>query len=245
VVEGSIREVVLLGLPLEQERRLLRDAANYLAQQFRFKVLPRPLRDLPDLRIDLATWSHPSASLRSFDRLVQSVQARGDFCLVLTARDWLGGALSAAELLNRYQRLLPLPAGRARALDLDRILEAQATLEGAVEAAHDPGLAEDTWRWAVRLCCELEPGALAGTSLLQDAHDLAFFSSGSVEYLEQFGVPSTYAKVRRCLSRMSPQAICQALVTRQPPLVSQMMETALRGGEWPSQSMIAVEAAGW
>jgi len=224
VRQSSIREVVLLGLPQPQERRLLRDAASYLAQQFGFKMLPRPVRDLPDLRIDLATWSHPSASLSAFDRLIHSVQAQGDFCLTLTAHDWLAGALSAVEVLNRYQRLLPLPAPRLRARALDGIGDARHVPGSTPAATHDPVQAEDTWRWAIRLSCTLPPGSVAGSKLLQDAHDLAFFSSGSVEYLERFGVASTYAKVQRCLSRMSPEAICQAMTTRQPPLVSRMIE---------------------
>jgi hypothetical protein len=210
----------------------LREAASHLAGQFRFKMLPRPLRDLPELKIDLATWSHPNASLTGFDRLVQSVSAQGNFRLTLTAHDWLAGALSAVELMNRYQRLLPLPNPRPRTRALDAIFEARPAICAAPDAAHDPVQAQDTWRWAIRLCCALPPGTPAGTRLLQDAHDLAFFSSGSLEYLERFGVANTYSKVRRCLSRMSQEAICQALMTRQPALVSQMMEETLVRASW-------------
>lgn len=224
---GSIREVILIGLPLTQERRYLREAASYLHRLFGFKMLPRPSRDLPELRVDLATWSHPKASLNGFDRLVHSVSKQGDFRLTLTARDWLTGAQAAVELLNRYQRLLPLPKPRPRTRALDSIYETQQTLVPAPLAARDPLQAKDTWRWAIRLCSTLAPGALAGAQLLQDAHDLAFFSSGSVRYLEDFGVANTYAKVRRCLTRMDQEAICHALMTRQPDLISQMMEETL------------------
>lgn len=224
--EGSIREVVLLGLPLTQERRCISEAASYLHSLFGFKPLPRRSRDLPELRVDLATWRHPKASLAGFDRLIRSLSAGGDFRLTLTARDWLVGVQSAVEFLNRYQRLLPLPK-RPRTRALDSIYEAQHSLVPPALAARDPLQATDTWRWAIRLCGTLAPGALAGAQLLQDAHDLAFFSSGSVRYLEEFGVATTYAKVRRCLSRMSEEAMCHALMTRQPALISQMMEETL------------------
>lgn len=230
--DGSIREVVLLGLPSKQERRFLNEAASYLDRLLGFKMQPRASRDLPDLRIDLATWSHPKASLHGFDRLVRSISERGDFRLTLTARDWLAGAQAAIELLNRYQRLLPLPNPRPRTCALERMFEAQQSLVPARDAARDPLQAQDTWRWAVRLCCTLPPGALAGATLLQDAHDLAFFSSGSARYLEEFGVAHTYSKVRRCLTRMGEEAICHALLTRQPALISHMMEETLVRASW-------------
>lgn len=224
--------MVLLGLPTRAERRFLREAASHLTRQFRFRMHPRALRDLPELRIDLATWSHPNASLHGFDRLFQSVSARGDFRLTLTAHDWLAGALSSVEVLNRYQRLLPLPNPRPRTRALDAIFAARQSLCASPAATADPVQAQDTWRWALRLCCTLAPGAPAGAKLLQDAHDLAFFSSGSLRYLEQFGVANTYSKVRRCMSRMTQEAICHALMTRQPRLVAQMMEETLIRASW-------------
>lgn len=230
--DGAIREVVLIGLALTRERRCLREAASFLQRQFGFKMLARPSRELPELRIDLATWSHPQVSLVGFDRLVQSVSARGDFRLTLTARDWLAGAQSAVELLNRYQRLLPLPKPRPSTRALESIYEAEHTLVPLPQATRNPLQAQDTWRWAIRLCCALSPGTLAGAQVLQDAHDLAFFSSGSVRYLEEFGVAATYAKVRRCLSRMTDEAICHALMTRQPGLISQMIEETLIRASW-------------
>lgn len=226
-MDGSIREVVLLGLPTKQERRYLRDAAGYLDRQFGFEMLPCARLHLPELRIDLATWNHRSASLEGFDRLVRFASSPADFRLTLSARDWLTGTQSAVELLNRYQRYLPLPKPRPRTRALDSLCAAGENLLPPSHALHDPVQAQDTWRWAMRLCRKLPPGAPASVQLLQDAHDLAFFSSGSVRYLERFGVANTYAKVRRCLSRMGEEAICHALKTRQPALVSQMIEETL------------------
>ena len=223
--DGSIREVVLLGLPFKQERSLLREAGHYLERQFGFKMQPRPILGLPQLKIDLATWSHPRASLRGFDRLVDSVRARGDFCLTLTARDWLAGAQSAIELMNRYQRILPEPKARKRASDA--IFAARQATDFMCEAEPESAHAQNMWRWAVRLSGTPSSGSLASERLLQDAHDLAFFSNGSLDYLEQLGVAATYAKVRRCLSRMSEEAICHALTTRQPALISHMIEETL------------------
>ncbi|MES1186707.1 MAG: hypothetical protein ABUL60_23030 [Myxococcales bacterium] len=221
---GTIREVVLLGLPVAQEQNFLREAARYLERQFGVKMRPRAIGELQELKIDLATWSHPRASLEGFDRLFESVRKRGDFRLTLTARDWLAGAQSAVELLNRYQRLLPVSKLRAHALGVRFKAPSPPGAAGdAAEASH----AHDTWRWAVRLSGSLSPGQLGSTRLLQDAHDLAFFSNGSVQYLQQHGVAATYGKVRRCLSRMSDEAICHALTTRQPVLISQMIEETL------------------
>jgi len=225
--DGSIREVVLLGLPSKQERGLLREAGRYLERQFGFKMQARHVLDLPPLKIDLATWSHPRASLNGFDRLIDSVRAQGDFRLVLTARDWLGGGQSAVELLNRYQRLLPLPNPEARKRAIDAIFAARQAAGSVAEANPESAQAQNMWRWAVRLCCAPSSGSPTGTQLLQDAHDLAFFSNGSLEYLEELGVTATYAKVRRCLSRMSDEAICHALTTRQPALISYMIEETL------------------
>jgi hypothetical protein len=225
VHNGTIREVVLLGLPLAQEQGFLQEAARYLQRQFGIKMRSRAVGELPDLRIDLATWSHPRASLEGFDRLIESVRRRGDFRLTLTARDWLSGAQSAVELLNRYQRLLPVSKLRAQAFGSR--FKALSTLGSAGDASPEATQAHDTWRWAVRLSGSLAPGQLGSTRLLQDAHDLAFFSSGSVRYLHELGVAATYGKVRRCLARMSDEAICHALTTRQPRVISQMIEETL------------------
>lgn len=217
--------MVLLGLPLAREQNFLREAARYLERQLGVKMHARRTRELPELTIDLATWSHPRASLASFDRLFEAVRNRGDFRLTLTARNWLVGAQSAVELLNRYQRLLPV--SRRRALALGARFSGLQPLVPMGETGPELVQAHDTWRWAVRLYGALAPGQLASTQLLQDAHDLAFFSSGSVSYLERFGVAATYAKVRRCLSRMSDEAICHALTTRQPALITHMIEETL------------------
>lgn len=222
---GTIREVVLLGLPQAQEQNFLREAARYLERQFGVKMRPRAVGELQELKIDLATWSHPRASLEGFDRLFESVRKRGDFRLTLTARDWLAGAQSAVELLNRYQRLLPISKLRARALA--GRFQALSAPGASGDASPETTYAHDTWRWAVRLSASLSPGQLGSTRLLQDAHDLAFFSNGSVQYLQQYGVAATYGKVRRCLLRMSDEAICHALTTRQPVLISQMIEETL------------------
>lgn len=154
-----IREVVLRGRrDLLQRHQLLREL-SYLRHQLRSDVVrdASQLR-LPTVRISLHDWSHPAADVRSFDRLFDSVQREGACCLVLWCTDWLAGSQSAIELLNRYQRLLPVPnvvvppeLGAALRL-YDALFPSSDVV---ARERHEVGL--DTWRWLLRLTPEAGP----------------------------------------------------------------------------------------
>lgn len=106
-----------------------------------------------ELEVSLHDWQHWSANLRNFDRLFDSMQKGPDYRLVLWSRDWLEGVQAAYELLNRYQRLLPLPALPSALSCLPAVLHAHQQ----VYALHEPvearrqARALDAWRWLLRL----------------------------------------------------------------------------------------------
>ena len=66
-----------------------------------------------------------------------------------------------------------------------------------------------------------------GLQLLRDAADISFFSLQSWHYLHTWGFEQTQCVVERRLSRMSDEALCHALGTRQPPAISEMIEACL------------------
>lgn len=301
-MRGRIREVVLKGRPEPSEQRLLLYALSYLRRELAWDgIRARGLHKLPELTISLHDWEYAAVGLDGFDRLLASVQKHGDFRLVLTCSEWLPGAQRALEVLNRYQRLLPLPLDYQPMPKLAGILAVQRLLyRGRHSNGRQPlDAAHDTWRWLLRLsssaspglqlaalfhdvvcgpeldssepwarderalasvraaCRALEPLALpqpivlrmsqlilqlddegeqdAELGLLRDARDLAFFSSASNRTLDERGTAQTFITVTSCLQRMSESAIGLALTTRQPPLIEQIIESALdarEGSEW-------------
>jgi hypothetical protein len=291
---GAIREVVLRCNGDRLEQRLLLYALSYLRRELAFDgILARATQSLPDVTIALGDWQHQEASLGGYDRLIENVRRQGDFCLVLSSRDWLEGVQSAFEVLNRFQRLLPLPAGYEPMPKLNGVLAVHRLLHQSQQgrAPHALTTALDAWRWTLRLnarpsvalqlaalfhdatggqessvpdeawqrddlvlqnvrlaCQALEPLSLPAPvtlgmaellvrrdepdvkgepAMLRDALDLAFFGTGSARYLAVHGTARTYSKVAHCLSRMSSEASCLALMTRQPPLISDMIEAVL------------------
>ena len=164
---AAIGEVVLRGRRDLLERHHLLRELSYLRRQLGSDVV-RDVgqRRLPSVRISLHDWTHPAADVRSFDRLLQSMQREGECSLVLWCTDWLAGSQSAIELLNRYQRWLPLPSAAVVPPELDTALATYHALfrphSGPARERHDLGL--DTWRWLLRLtpqaCLSLQLAAL-------------------------------------------------------------------------------------
>lgn len=225
---AAIREVVLHGRQSASERYFRERAVSYLRRQLNCKQIGlNPRFPAPEVTISLADWKNRFADARSFDRLLSSVGKEGPFRLVIWTRDWLDGAYTALEVLNRYQRLLPL--GRERQ---------PPEVWGASEEARD------VWRWVLRLkptaSLELQQAALVGDeralrgaqsneglSILRDAADISFFSLQSWHYLHTWGPEQTQCVVERRLSRMSDEALCHVLGTRQPPAIASMIEACL------------------
>jgi hypothetical protein len=169
---AAIGEVILRGRRDLLERHHLLRELSYLRRQMGLDVIrDASQRRLPTVRISLHDWSHPAADVRSFDRLLESTQREGECSLVLWCTDWLAGSQSAVELLNRYQRLLPLPSTAVVPPELDTALRTYHALfrpyAGAARERHDLGL--DTWRWLLRLT----PGAGLALQLAALFHDLA------------------------------------------------------------------------
>lgn len=100
--------------------------------------------NLPELTIALPHWQDDRANITAFDRLLDKVAGDGDFRLVLWSRDWLDGVQPAQELLNRYQRLLPLPLDYRPLTHLVEVLHARRLLTSSLKG-------HDTWRWLLRL----------------------------------------------------------------------------------------------
>lgn len=225
---AAIREVVLEGRKTPSERFFRQRAVSYLRRQLgcrRIRMTPHV--PAPEVVISLADWQNRFADARSFDRLLSNVSKEGRYRLVIWTRDWLDGAYRALEVLNRYQRFLPVDRER----HLPEIWEAS---DGAI----------DIWRWLLRLkpnaSLDLQRAALVGDDqalrsaqssdglkLLRDAADLSFFSLESWHYLHTWGFEQTQCVVERRLCRMSDEALCLALGTRQPPAISDMIEACL------------------
>ncbi len=312
-VRGRIREVVLKGPHDASEQRLLLYALNYLRRELGWDgVRAAATLKLPELTISLHDWEHAAVGVEGFDRLLASEQRRGDFRLVLSCSEWLPGTQAAMEVLNRYQRLLPLPRDYVPMPRLAGVLAVQQLLfRGRRQNPREPlDVAHDTWRWLLRLSCHaspalqlaalfhdaapsppaesaepwsselralgsvraacrgLEPLALpqpvilrmsqlilqlddaaaepdAELMLLRDARDLAFFSSSSDHTLDEQGTAQTFITVTHCLQRMSDAAVCLALTTRQPPLIEQIIESALDSREEPEWEAPAGAAQRW
>lgn len=241
-----IRDVRLRSLPTLSQVRQRDRAAAYLQDRLPGLPLYAGAPELPEVRIQLSDWQHERARIPNFDRLLRRLEAGGDFRLILAARDWLSGAQAAYEILNRYQRLLPGPRlaadqGQfaARCLALHGVLSPPS--QGPTELERVGQL--DCWCWLHRLEPvppeELQLAALFGgdiyvaeRELLRDARDLAFFNTRSWYLLEEQGYAASWTEVRRRVGRLSEAALCLALMTRQPPAISQMLEDMLdaRGG---------------
>jgi hypothetical protein len=217
---AAIREVVLHGRQTPSELYFRQRAVSYLRRQLQCKWIGQsPRLPAPEVTISLADWQNRLADVRSFDRLLNSVCKEGRFRLVIWTRDWLDGVYTALEVLNRYQRLLPLERDQ-------RLPEVRDASDEAI----------DVWRWVLRLKpsagTELQRAALVGDdaalrcaqssdglTLLRDASDISFFSLQSWQYLHSWGLEQTQCVVERRLSRMSDEALCHALSTRQPQAI--------------------------
>lgn len=238
-----IREIRLRAIATSSQLRQRDRAAVYL--QGRLKCLPlhaATVSELPELRLKLLDWQHDLAHIPSFDRLLHSLEREGDFRLTLWTRDWLTGVQSAYELLNRYQRLLPLPFGTGvETSSASRLLELHTLLHPLTKGAAEQERVErlDCFRWVHRLEAfpseQLQVAALFGGGVgsddagtLSDARDLTFFCTGSWQFLAEQGPFATWLEVRSRLARMSEAALCLALMTRQPPEVSHMLEVTLQ-----------------
>jgi hypothetical protein len=277
---APIREVILRGRRDLLERHHLLRELSYLRHQLRSDVVrdESQLR-LPTVRVSLHDWSHPAADVRSFDRLFESMQREGECCLVLWCTDWLAGSQSAVELLNRYQRLLPLPGAAVVLPELDVALRTYYALfplhDVASRERHEVGL--DTWRWLLRLTprvglelqlaalfhdvalAELEttlqqlplqrgtkqrivelslfydePGRDPELAQLRTARTLSFLSLESWRFERQHGARAARAKAEQLLRRLDNAALCAAAMTRQPRVVSDVLDAVLlanaRGG---------------
>ena len=132
---AAIREVVLDGRKSPSERYFRQRAVSYLRRQLGCRrIRMSPHVPAPEVAISLTDWQNRFADARSFDRLLNSVSKEGRYRLVIWTRDWLDGAYAALEVLNRYQRFLPV----------DR----EQCLPELWEASDD---ALDVWRWVLRL----------------------------------------------------------------------------------------------
>jgi hypothetical protein len=202
--DTPIRDVVLRGLDTPGERQFRTRAVGYLRRQLRCEQIWLGSRNAaPEVTIDLHTWQNIAADVPSFDRLLSAMKSRGAFTLVLWTRDWLAGTHSALEVLNRYQRWLPLPSVRVSPW-LSRASESEL----------------DIWRWLMRLSAVARPSS----ELRRDAADLSFFSLCSWHYLKAHGRVRTLHSVEQRLLQMSEIARCYALTTRQPFEVSEAFE---------------------
>jgi hypothetical protein len=273
----SIVEVVLRGRrDLLERHHLLRELA-YLRFQLRSDVVRSDSTSrLPTVRVSLHDWSHPSADVLAFDRLFASMQREREFGVVLWCTDWLVGSQSAVELLNRYQRLLPLPQGTVVPREVETALAAYHQLfpfhDRAARARHEAGL--DTWRWLLRLTpsaglelqlaalfhdlalgkleealqflaldrrvllrtVELalfydEPGRDLELAKLRTARSLSFLSLESWQFLRRHGPRATRTKAEQLLLAMDSAALCVAATTRQPPVVSDVLNAVLMATE--------------
>lgn len=147
---GAIKEIVLRCSSSRTERNLALYAASYLQRQLRCdRIRLHGQRELPDALVALPHWQDPRADIHNFDRLFEQLQREGDFRLVLWSRDWLEGVQPALELLNRYQRLLPLPLDYRPLRHLPELLSERRAL--ATDFRAESGADEDAWRWLLRL----------------------------------------------------------------------------------------------
>jgi hypothetical protein len=228
-----IQTVTLRAVPTLSQIHCRQRAGSYLRRNLPWLPLDVPAAaELPVLRLNLGNWQHPSARIPNFDRLFRRLDQGGNFRLVLWSHDWLAGTHSAYELLNRYQALLPAPPG-ARTSLLDLL---PANLTGEPELEHRRRI--DTWCWLRRLrpCPSetLERAALLGgrpdlgdERVLSDAGDLAFFNVASWWFLEHREQPVVWSELFLRVARMSEDALCLALSTRQPPAITRMLEGIL------------------
>jgi hypothetical protein len=139
---------------LPSQQRLLQHAwAFLLAELDCDAVRLRPELELNEVCLGLHDWSHPSANVLGFDQLITTANRDGDFRLVLWSSDWDAGLAAALELLNRYQRLLPLPAACAGRSKLTQALAAHRLVHPLDDprgrASYEHSL--DAWRWLIRL----------------------------------------------------------------------------------------------
>ncbi len=205
------------GLSRPLERRLLAYALGYLRRELRCdSIVTVPRAELTEVRIALHDWQNYDADLLSFDRLLQSLESQGDFRLILATSDWLEGTQAAFEVLNRYQRLLPLPSDLKPMPQLPQVLAAHRLLlagnRPSARVSRDHGL--DVWRWVLRLSpqasrplqlaalfCDVEaswPEAQAAQSnVVSDARARLGSARAACQALGPIGLP------QRQLSRMA------------------------------------------
>ncbi len=159
---GTIQEVQLRFGASGIEQRLAVYASSYLQRQLRSnRIRLEAKSNRPALTVALPNWQNQQVDVMGFDRLFDKVSSDGDFRLVLWSRDWLEGVQSALELLNRYQRLLPLPIDYRPLPRLPEVLNARRLLTSS-RAGHD------AWRWLLRL----SPQSSATVELAALFHDV-------------------------------------------------------------------------
>jgi hypothetical protein len=178
-----ITNVSLRGALLPSERLALRRAASLLQQELCCEcIVAHAARDPKCARICVEDWSHEAADALGFDRLIHSLEARGDFGLSLSSFDWARSTQPALSLLTRYQRLLPLGTDIQPMPQLEQVLAAHRALhelsKPLVRADFEHAL--DTWRWLLRLC----PGASASLQLAALFHDVERLVSEPDERIE-------------------------------------------------------------
>lgn len=146
-----IREIVLRGASAPGEQLHLQRAQHHLRRELSCDVIHTfPRSGVPEVVVGLHDWQNPRANVLGFDRLLASVCRYGDFRLVLRGKRWLRCFQPAFQILTRYQRLLPLPAGLPVMSDLSRVLEAHAAaFAGRSSTGFERSL--DIWRWTLRL----------------------------------------------------------------------------------------------
>lgn len=163
-----MREVLLRCGSSKLEQRLAAYASSYLQRQLRSRCIRlEAKRSLPELTVALPNWQNAQIDVLGFDRLFDKVSSDGDFRLVLWSRDWLEGVQAALELLNRYQRLLPLPVDYRPLPRVQEALNARRLLTTS-RAGHD------AWRWLLRLSSQPKPALELATlfhDVLTPTHD--------------------------------------------------------------------------
>lgn len=150
--ERVITEVVLRGPSNKSQLQLRKYAQAYLRRNLRCNQIELSRgREQQEVGVSVPDWQH--ADVSSFDRLFESLQRHGDFRVVLRANDWLEGLQPAYELLNHFQRLLPLPRDVTPIPQLERILAAHRELYPTYSAPDRARYyrAVDAWRWTMRL----------------------------------------------------------------------------------------------
>jgi len=149
--EFVIREIVLRSVAAPGEQYHLHRAQLCLRRELGSDAIRTvSCAVLPEVGLSLGDWQNPRANVLGFDRLLESVRRQGDFRLVLGSKRWLYGVQPALQILNRYQRFMPMPGNVVALPQLSRVLDAHsAAFSGRPPTALARSL--DVWRWTLRL----------------------------------------------------------------------------------------------